>query len=169
VSGATRTAIEKFRIDIPQLSLDDLHDRLTRARWASDVPGPNPEDYGVSLAWVRELTEYWRDSYDWRAAEARLNGYPQFVTEIDGQEIHFLHIESPEPGAIPLILTHGWPGSVVELRLPGRPPLRRAGPQEPRAVEHAPRTRRPLCRAPALSAIRALLVDDQVRSGRGRS
>jgi hypothetical protein len=117
---------------------------------------------------VRELTEYWRDSYDWRAAEERLNGYPQFVTEIDGQEIHFLHIESPEPGAIPLILTHGWPGSVVELRLPGRPPLRRAGPQEPRAVEHAPRTRRPLCRAPALSAIRALLVDDQVRSGRGR-
>ena len=115
MSGATRIAIEKFRIGIPQQSLDDLHDRLTRARWAGDVPGPDPEDYGVSLAWVRELTEYWRDGYDWRAAEARLNGYPQFVTEIDGQDIHFLHIESPEPGAIPLILTHGWPGSVVEF------------------------------------------------------
>jgi epoxide hydrolase len=115
MSGETRTAIETFRIDIPQQSLDDLHDRLTRARWASEVPGPNPEDYGVSLAWVRELAEYWRDTYDWRAAEARLNAYPQFITEIDGQNIHFLHIESPEPGAIPLVLTHGWPGSVVEF------------------------------------------------------
>jgi pimeloyl-ACP methyl ester carboxylesterase len=115
MSGATRTAIEKFRIDIPQQSLDDLHDRLGRARWASDVPGPDPEDYGVSLAWVRELAGYWRDTYDWRAAEARLNTYPQFVTELDGQDIHFLRIESPEPGAIPLILTHGWPGSVVEF------------------------------------------------------
>jgi epoxide hydrolase len=67
------------------------------------------------VAWARELTEYWRDSYDWRAAEARLNAYPQFVTEIDGQDIHFLRIESPEPGAISLILTHGWPGSVVEF------------------------------------------------------
>jgi epoxide hydrolase len=115
VSGATRTAIEKFRIDIPQQSLDDLHDRLARTRWASEVPGPDREDYGVSLAWVRELTEYWRDGYNWRAAEARLNTWPQFVTEIDGQDIHFLHIESPEPDAIPLILTHGWPGSVVEF------------------------------------------------------
>lgn len=115
MSGATMTKMEKFRIDIPQQRLDDLHDRLTRARWASEVPGPSPEAYGVSLAWVRELAEYWRDSYDWRAAEARLNAYPQFVTEIDGQDIHFLQIESPEPDAIPLILTHGWPGSVVEF------------------------------------------------------
>jgi pimeloyl-ACP methyl ester carboxylesterase len=107
--------IRPFRVEIPQESLDDLHDRLRRVQWASEIPGRNPEDYGVSLAWVRELTEYWRDTYDWRAAEARLNQYPQFVTEIDGQEIHFLRIESPEPGAIPLILTHGWPGSVVEF------------------------------------------------------
>jgi epoxide hydrolase len=69
----------------------------------------------VSLAWVSELAGYWRDGYDWRAAEARLNEYPQFVTEIDGQDIHFLRIGSPEPGAIPLILTHCWPGSVVEF------------------------------------------------------
>jgi len=115
VSGAARTTIERFRIDIPQRSLDDLHDRLTRARWASEVLGPNPEDYGVSPAWVQELTEYWRAGYNWRAAEARLNACPQFVTELDGQNIHFLHIESPEPDAIPLILTHGWPGSVVEF------------------------------------------------------
>src|SRR5438477_9022630 len=109
------TAIEKFRIDIPQQSLDDLHGRLNRVRWASEIPGPCSEDYGVSLAWVQRLTEYWRDSYDWRAAEARLNSYPQFITEIDGQDIHFLHVKSPEPDAIALILTHGWPGSVVEF------------------------------------------------------
>jgi epoxide hydrolase len=107
--------IRPFRIEIPQENLDDLHDRLSRVRWASEVPGPAPESYGVSLAWVRKLTEYWRDGYQWRAAEARLNQYPQFVTEIDGQDIHFLRIESPEPDALPLILTHGWPGSVVEF------------------------------------------------------
>jgi len=115
MGGATRNSIQRFRIDIPQQSLDDLQDRLTRARWASEVPGPNPEDYGVSLAWVRELAEYWRDGYNWRAAEARLNTYPQFIAELDGQDIHFLHVRSPEPGAIPVILTHGWPGSVVEF------------------------------------------------------
>jgi pimeloyl-ACP methyl ester carboxylesterase len=107
--------IRPFRVEIPQESLHDLHERLSRVRWASEVPGPNPEDYGVSLAWVRELTAYWRDRFDWRAAEARLNEHPQFVTEIDGQDVHFLHIESPEQHAIPLILTHGWPGSVVEF------------------------------------------------------
>ena len=84
------TAIEKFRIDIPQLSLDDLQGRLNRVRWASEIPGPCSEDYGVRLAWVRELTEYWRDRYDWRAAEARLNTYPQFMTEID--EIGRAHV-----------------------------------------------------------------------------
>ena len=107
--------IRPFRVEIPQESLDGLQARLARTRWASEVPGPAAEDYGVSLAWVRKLTEYWRDGYDWRVAEAGLNAYPQFITEIDGQDIHFLHVRSPEPGAIPLILTHGWPGSVVEF------------------------------------------------------
>jgi epoxide hydrolase len=107
--------IRPFRAEIPQESLDDLRDRLNRVRWAPEVPGPGPEDYGVSLAWVRKLTEFWRDSYDWRAAEARLNACPQFVTEIDGQDIHFLHVKSPERDALPLILSHGWPGSVVEF------------------------------------------------------
>jgi pimeloyl-ACP methyl ester carboxylesterase len=107
--------IRPFRVEIPQPSLDDLHDRLSRTRWAAEVPGPDPEDYGVSLAWVRELAEYWKDGFDWRACEARLNSCPQFVTEIDGQDIHYLHVTSPEPDAIPLILTHGWPGSVLEF------------------------------------------------------
>ena len=109
----TSEHIRPFRVAVPQASLDDLRDRLDRTRWTSDIPGGGA-DYGVSLEWVRKLAGYWRDGYDWRAAEARLNGFPQFVTEIDGQDIHFLHVRSPEPGALPLILTHGWPGSVAE-------------------------------------------------------
>ena len=105
--------IRPFRVAISQESLDDLRNRLDRTRWTSDIPGDDP-GYGVDLGWVRRLAGYWRDGYDWRAAEARLNAYPQFITEIDGQDIHFLHVRSPEPGALPLILTHGWPGSVVE-------------------------------------------------------
>jgi epoxide hydrolase len=108
--------IRPFRADIQQRSLDDLHDRLSRTRWTAEIPAPGaPEDYGVSLAWVRELAEYWKDGFDWRAYEERLNSYPQFVTEVDGQDIHFLHAKSPEPDAVPLILTHGWPGSVIEF------------------------------------------------------
>jgi epoxide hydrolase len=111
----TQTDVRPFRAEIPQQSLDDLHDRLTRARWASEVPGPAPENYGVSLAWVRNLAGYWRDRFDWRAVESRLNAYPQFITEIDGQDIHFLHVRSPERAALPLVLSHGWPGSVLEF------------------------------------------------------
>ncbi|KUJ65798.1 epoxide hydrolase [Streptomyces albus subsp. albus] len=106
--------ITRFRIDIPQADLDDLASRLANARWTDPGPGEDGE-YGVSLSEVRRLAEYWRDGYDWRAWEARLNEYPQYTTEIDGQRIHFLHVRSPEPDAFPLILTHGWPGSVVEF------------------------------------------------------
>ena len=108
----TDTAIRPYRIDIPQSDLDDLHDRLARTRWTD----PAPDDgYGVDLGYVRRLAEHWRTGYDWRAWEARLNAYPQFMTEIDGQDIHFLHVRSPEPDAFPLVLTHGWPGSIVEF------------------------------------------------------
>jgi pimeloyl-ACP methyl ester carboxylesterase len=104
--------ITPFRIDIPQQQLDDLQDRLGRARWPAALPGDD-WDTGVPVHWLRDLTEYWRTGYDWRAAEARLNRYPQFTTTIDGQHIHFLHVRSLEPGAFPLILTHGWPDSIV--------------------------------------------------------
>ncbi|HEY6315834.1 MAG TPA: epoxide hydrolase N-terminal domain-containing protein [Streptosporangiaceae bacterium] len=109
--SATSEQIRPFRIAVPQADLDDLQARLEHARWTS----PADPEYGVSLAWVQRLARYWRDGYDWRAAEARLNSYPHFITEIDGQDIHFLHVRSPEPDALPLILTHGWPGSVVEF------------------------------------------------------
>ncbi|MBD2891338.1 hypothetical protein amrb99_02410 [Actinomadura sp. RB99] len=106
--------INPFRIDIPQADLDDLHDRLARTRWPDDLPGVG-WSYGVPTAYARELAEYWRTGYDWRRQEAALNEHPQFTTEIDGQNIHFLHVRSPEPDALPLVLTHGWPGSVAEF------------------------------------------------------
>lgn len=106
--------ITPFRIDIPQRQLDDLRSRLDATRWPAPLPGDG-WDTGVPTAWLRELVEYWRTGYDWRAAEAQLNAYPQYTTEIDGQHIHFLHVRSPESGALPLLLTHGWPGSVAEF------------------------------------------------------
>ncbi|MEO3829197.1 epoxide hydrolase family protein [Actinomadura sp. B10D3] len=106
--------IRPFRIDIPQSDLDDLRDRLARTRLPGQLPGTGAER-GVPEDRLRELADHWAGGYDWRVHEARLNEHPQFVTEIDGQRIHFLHVRSPEPDATPLILTHGWPGSVVEF------------------------------------------------------
>ncbi|GAA1010964.1 microsomal epoxide hydrolase [Acrocarpospora pleiomorpha] len=103
-----------FRIEIPQADLDDLHDRLARTRWPAEPPGEG-WSRGVPLAYLKELAEYWRTGFDWRAAEAALNEHPQFVTEIDGANVHFAHVRSPEPDAIPLIITHGWPGSIAEF------------------------------------------------------
>ncbi|TDC69505.1 epoxide hydrolase family protein [Streptomyces hainanensis] len=103
-----------FRIDIPQAELDDLRDRLARARWPRQLPGEG-WSRGVPVAHLRELADHWATDYDWRAWEARLNAFPQFTTEIDGLDIHFLHVRSPVPDALPLILTHGWPNSVVEF------------------------------------------------------
>jgi len=106
--------IRAFRIDIPQADLDDLRARLHRTRWPDQLPGVG-WDYGIPLEYVKELTEYWGASYDWRVHEKRLNAFPQFTTTIDGQNIHFLHVRSPEPDAQPLVMTHGWPGSIVEF------------------------------------------------------
>ncbi|MDO3705429.1 epoxide hydrolase [Micromonospora sp. C28SCA-DRY-2] len=103
-----------FRIDIPQSDLDDLHERLDRTRWPDELPGVGWA-YGVPRDYLRELVHYWRHGYDWRAAEAELNQWPQFVTTIDGATVHFAHLRSPEPDATPLLMTHGWPGSIVEF------------------------------------------------------
>jgi len=103
-----------FLIDVPQADLDDLRDRLARTRWPDQLPEVG-WDYGIPLDYVRKLASYWRDRYDWRVHEARLNSFPQFTTTIDGQRVHFLHVRSAAPGALPLIMTHGWPGSVVEF------------------------------------------------------
>ena len=107
--------IEQFRIDIPQQDLDDLAERLARTRWPSVLPGPAWQR-GVPVGYLRDLAAYWQDGFDWRAQEEQLNSIPQYTTQIDGQTIHFQHIRSPEPHATPLLLIHGWPGSIVEFR-----------------------------------------------------
>jgi pimeloyl-ACP methyl ester carboxylesterase len=108
------SSIRPFHISVPEDALDDLRSRLARTRWPDELPDAG-WSYGVPLARVRELAEYWRTGYDWRRHEARLNSFPQFTTVIDGQTIHFLHVRSPEPSALPLILTHGWPSTVADF------------------------------------------------------
>ncbi|UNO38860.1 epoxide hydrolase family protein [Streptomyces sp. MST-110588] len=110
----TTAAITPFRIDIPQAGLDELRNRLTRTRWPDELPGAGWE-YGVALPYLKDLVAYWADGYQWRAHEARLNTFPQFTTVIDGQNVHFLHVRSPEPDATPLLLTHGWPSTVNDF------------------------------------------------------
>jgi epoxide hydrolase len=106
--------VTPFRIEVPEADLDDLRERLRRTRW------PEPEtvtdwSQGVPLGYLQDLCRYWSEGYDWRAAEARLNALPQFRTEVGGLAIHFIHARSPRPDALPLIITHGWPGSVIEF------------------------------------------------------
>ncbi len=107
--------MEPFRIDVPQADLDDLHERLDRTRWPEELPGSG-WDYGVPLGYLRELAGEWRHRYDWRVHEARLNELAHFTTEIDDTRVHFVHERSPEPHARPLLILHGWPGSIVELQ-----------------------------------------------------
>jgi epoxide hydrolase len=107
-------SIEPFRIELPDRALDDLHERLLRTRLPEQIPDAG-WDYGMELGYLSEFLAYWRDEYDWRRAEAQLNAFDHFLTEIDGARVHFLHARSPEPDALPLIITHGWPGSIVEF------------------------------------------------------
>lgn len=113
MTSVSETAIRPFRIDIPQAELDDLLTRLARTRFTDEIPGSGDE-YGVTVDRVKRLVEHWRSAYDWREWEGRLNAHPQFTTAIDGQTIHFLHVRAAREDALALILTHGWPGSVVE-------------------------------------------------------
>ncbi|WP_199434606.1 epoxide hydrolase family protein [Qaidamihabitans albus] len=107
-------ALLPFRIDVPGTELADLRERLARTRWP-EAETVTDWSQGVPLGYLRELCSYWAGEYDWRAAEARINALPQFRTELDGLGIHFLHVRSPHAGALPLVLTHGWPGSIVEF------------------------------------------------------
>lgn len=106
--------IEPFRLEVPQADLDDLQQRLRQTRWLQRETVADSSQ-GAPLAAVRALCDYWLDQYDWRRCEAHLNDQGQFQTTIDGLKVHFLHIRSPEPHALPLIMTHGWPGSVIEF------------------------------------------------------
>ncbi|HEY9230486.1 MAG TPA: epoxide hydrolase [Gemmatimonadaceae bacterium] len=106
--------VRPFRIDVPQQDLDDLRNRLERTRWGEELNGFN-SDYGVPATYIRRLADRWLDGYKWRDWEARLNRFDQFETTIDGQKIHFLHVRSPQLHAFPVIMTHGWPGSIAEF------------------------------------------------------
>src|SRR5271166_4571681 len=106
-------AIRPFRVNIPEEALADLRRRIAMTRWP-DRETVSDESQGVQLATVQELARYWGTDYDWRKIEARLNALPQFMTEIDGLDIHFIHVRSKHENALPLIVTHGWPGSVIE-------------------------------------------------------
>ncbi|HZP28924.1 MAG TPA: epoxide hydrolase, partial [Acidimicrobiia bacterium] len=113
MSGRELT-IEPFRAEVADAVLVDLRERIARTRLPNQVAGAG-WDQGTELGYLQELLAYWRDTFDWRAVEARLNAAGQFVTEVEGQPIHFLHVRSPEPDALPLVVSHGWPGSVVEF------------------------------------------------------
>ena len=150
------TAIRPFRIDIPDEALDDLRRRIAATRWPSKELVAD-RSQGVQLATLQALARYWTTEYDWRKVEAKLNALPQFMTEIDGVDIHFIHVKSQHENALPLIMTHGWPGSVIEL-------LDTVGPlTDPTAHGgRAPRTRSTSC-CPSLPGLRLLR-----RAGRGR-
>src|SRR5438309_8570009 len=118
-SGAPDTIVENnpirpFRVDIPEEHLVDLRRRIAATRWPERETVAD-ESQGVRLATMQELVRYWGTEYDFRRFEARLNALPQFITEIDGLDIHFIHVKSPHKNAMPLIITHGWPGSVIEM------------------------------------------------------
>src|SRR5207342_2572896 len=111
---SSETEIRPFRVDMPDEAIADLRRRIAATRWPTRELVAD-RSQGVQLATTQELARYWATDYDWRACEARLNALPQFKTEIDGVDIHFIHVKSPHENALPLIITHGWPGSVIEL------------------------------------------------------
>ncbi len=111
---STDESIRPFKVHVPQRQLDDLRKRIAATRWP-DKETVNDESQGIQTARVQELVKYWGSQYDWRKAEKELNALPQFVTTIDGVDIHFIHVRSRNPNALPVILTHGWPGSIFEF------------------------------------------------------
>ncbi len=107
-------AVTPFRIEVPDEVLADLEDRLRRTRWPDQVPGSG-WDYGTDMAYLKELVAYWLDGFDWRAQEAKLNAFPQFKTQVDGVDIHFVHVKGKGANPKPLLISHGWPGSFYEM------------------------------------------------------
>ena len=110
---STETPIRPFRIDVPEEDLVDLRRRIAATQWPEKETVAD-ESQGVQLATIQELARYWATDYDWRKCEAKLKALPQFITEIDGLDIHFIHVRSNHENALPLIVNHGWPGSIIE-------------------------------------------------------
>src|SRR5262245_48736692 len=112
--ASTDTAIRPFRVEVPQHQLDELRRLVEATRWPTKELVAD-RSQGVQLAAAQALARYWTTEYDWRRCEERLNALPQFKTEIDGVDVHFIHVESAHENALPLVMTHGWPGSIIEL------------------------------------------------------
>ena len=156
--GVDGQAIRAFRVDTPEEDLDDLRQIIAATRWPSKELVAD-RSQGVQLATLQELARYWATDYDWRKAEARLNALPQFTTEIDGVEIHFIHVRSQHEDALPLIMTHGWPGSVIEL-------LETVGPLTDPTAHGGQRRGRVPPGAAVLARLRLLRRADRARLGR---
>src|SRR3984885_9713447 len=114
MTASAESAVRPFRVEVPQVKIDELRRRINATRWPT-MELVTDRSQGVQLAGIQSLARYWTTEYDWRRCKARLNALSQFKTEIDGLDIHFIHVESAHKNALPLIMTHGWPGSVVEL------------------------------------------------------
>ena len=112
-TAETAAEIRPFHVEVPDEALDDLRRRIAATNWPEKETVAD-ESQGVPLAMTQELARYWATDYDWRKVEARLNALPQFITEIDGLDIHFIHVKSDHEDALPLIINHGWPGSIIE-------------------------------------------------------
>jgi pimeloyl-ACP methyl ester carboxylesterase len=112
-AATDNTAIRPFQVNIPEADLTEMRTRINATRWP-DRETVTDDSQGVPLAMMQDLARYWGSDYDWRACEARLNALPQFLTEIDGLDIHFIHVRSAHDDALPMIITHGWPGSIIE-------------------------------------------------------
>ena len=153
----TATEIRPFRVDVPKRSIDELRRRIDATRWPTKELVAD-RSQGVQLATTQELARYWTTDYDWRRCEARLNALPQFKTMIDGLDIHFIHVKSPHENALPLIMTHGWPGSVVEL-------LETIGPLTDPTAHGGQRRGRVRPRAAVHSRLRLLRRADRARLG----
>src|SRR3954463_2583439 len=113
MTSTTTPELRPFEVHIPQEALDDLRRRIADTRWPEDETVAD-QSQGVQSGTMRALASYWQTEYDWRKLESRLNALPQFITNIDGVDIHFIHVRSAHPNALPIIVTHGWPGSIIE-------------------------------------------------------
>src|SRR6188474_3203844 len=111
--GTDQAAIRPFQVHVPESELDEMRRRITATRFP-EKETVTDSSQGVQLALMQALARYWATDYDWRKVEAKLNSYPQFITEIDGLDIHFIHVRSKEKNALPVLVTHGWPGSIIE-------------------------------------------------------
>ena len=157
VASTAANAIRPFRVSVPEEALFDLRRRIAATRWP-DRETVTDHSQGVQLAKIQPLVRYWGTNYDWRKAEAKLNALPQFVTEIDGLDIQFIHVRSRHPNAMPLIMTHGWPGSPLELLKVDRSTHRSDGARRTRG-------RRLPSRSADVSGLRVLGQADRARTG----